>query len=37
VSGTGSGPVLCDIGAVEWNPDHDLIHFDSIFADDFED
>lgn len=36
VSGTGSGTPLCDIGAVEFNPDHDLILIDDIFADGFE-
>jgi CSLREA domain-containing protein len=36
VSSTGSGTPRCDIGAVEWNPDHDLIFSDDIFADGFE-
>ncbi|THD13929.1 hypothetical protein B1808_05425 [Pseudofulvimonas gallinarii] len=36
VAASGVGPALCDLGAVEWNPDHDPIWIDRLFADGFE-
>lgn len=36
VASTGSGTPLCDVGAVEFNPEHDLVFGDEIFANGFE-